>query len=163
MFKCLITVLLPLYEEDSDEPVFFSIAEYDFDPDLYPGDEVYVSEAEFGQTLVTDESSKVDKRVAGEGPTFSFNAQVVERSKIIEPGASTNSNGELVDQFTLIVLLEIADKEQVPAMVAEVKELFPEMRELPLRDWDNSESDGDDEDESEDDDLEEEVESDETS
>lgn len=144
MFKCLITVLLPLYEEDSDEPVFFSIAEYDFDPDLYPGDEVYVSEAEFGQTLVTDESSKVDKRVAGEGPTFSFNAQVVERSKIIEPGAGTNANGEVVDQFTLIVLLEIADKEQVPAMVAEVKELFPEMRELPLKQWDNDNDEADD-------------------
>lgn len=112
MYKCVITVLLPLRIVGESSPLCFEIAEYDFDPGLYPEDIVFIDNASFLQT------KKKGKLVEGDEQKFSFEAQVLRRRKIIEPGVPK-------DSFTLLIALEIADKEQIPEIVRLCKTTFP--------------------------------------
>lgn len=104
MYKCEITVFLPLRNVGESSPLSFVIAEYDFDPGLYPEDIVFIHNASFFRT------KRNGKFVLGDEQKFSFEAQVLRRRKIIEPGVPK-------DSFTLLIELEIADKEQIPEIV----------------------------------------------
>lgn len=111
MYKCVITVFLPLRKVGELSPLSFEIAKYDFDPGLYPEDIVYIHDASFFQT------KRNEKVVEGDEQKFSFEAQVLRRRKIIEPGVPK-------DSFTLLIELEIADKEQMPEIVRLCKTTF---------------------------------------
>lgn len=112
MFKCEIVVFLPLRKVGQESSLSFTIAEYEFDPGLAPGDVVNVNNASFIQTIRNGE------RVAGNDPKFSFEAQVLRRRKIIEPGVAK-------DSFLLLIDLEIANKELIPEIVKLCKDTFP--------------------------------------
>lgn len=111
MYKCVITVFLPL-RKVGESPLCFEIAEYDFDPGLYPEDIVFIHDTSFHQT------KRNGKLVEGDEQKFSFEAQIFKRRKIIKPGAPK-------DSFTLLIELEIADKEQMPEIVRLCKTTFP--------------------------------------
>lgn len=117
MFKCAIVLPLPVRDAGEIENTSFVIAEYGFDPGLALEDIVLVTEAPFART------TRNGKRIKGDGPFFSFSAQVVERLKVIRPKAEG-------DEFTLIIKLEMADKEQMPEIVCLYKSFFPDTKDL---------------------------------
>lgn len=112
MFKCLIGVFIPLCAAGTQERLSFTVARYDFDPGLQPGDEVRINNAPFVRTR------RNGQPVEGDDPKFSFWAQVLKRRKIVEPGAGG-------DKFFLLIDVEIADKELLPEIVSYFKETFP--------------------------------------
>ena len=117
MFKCAIVLPLTVRHPGEMENSDFVIAEYEFDPGLALGEIVLVAEAPFVR------ARRDGKRVKGNGPFFSFTALVVERLKVISPEAEG-------DEFTLIIKLEMADKEQLPDIVRLYKSFFPDAKDL---------------------------------
>jgi hypothetical protein len=112
LFKCKIAVCLPLCTAGDPSPLSFTVAEYDFDPGLYPQDMIRIN----GTPLVR--TRRNDKLVLDDGPKFSFDAQVLRRRKIINFDKPESS-------FILLIELEIADKEQLPEIIKLYKETFP--------------------------------------
>jgi len=111
MFECGIYLVLPIQSsanETATKPLGIRVAKYEFDPGLYPGDEVNVSDLEWGWN--------------GEKP-FTFSALVIDRKKFIRAKQDPNRPQ---DVFHLVIEIEMADKEQIPRMVKILKELNPE-------------------------------------
>ena len=108
MFECVVNVELPIYPGEKREITSYQIASYDFDPGLEVEEQVKVNDASFFQI------KRNGKRVRStQVERFSFQAIVKERTKIVEPDFEIDA-GEVVDKLTLLIVLEVADKEQLP-------------------------------------------------
>ena len=116
MFECVVHVEMPVYPGEEQQIESYRIASYTFDPGLQVGDKVQVNDASFFQT------KRNGKRVKSHQlERFSFQAIVKERSKVIETDAELE-DGEVVDKLVLVIVLEIADKEQLPEIARIMKE-----------------------------------------
>ncbi|PSN16481.1 hypothetical protein C7293_02415 [filamentous cyanobacterium CCT1] len=108
MFECVVNVELPIYPGEEREITSYRIASYDFDPGFQVGEKVQVNDASFFR------NKRNGKRVRSpQAERFSFQAIVKERTKIIEPDVQLDS-GEVIDQLISLIVLEVADKEQLP-------------------------------------------------
>jgi hypothetical protein len=112
MYTCKIQVFLPLCCDGTNSPTCFTIASFDFDPGLYEGDCVLVKDATFLIPRVNG------VKVESSRPRFSFEGLVIRRYGMIEVGVN--------DAFVLFINLEIADKEQIPAITDILKNFSPE-------------------------------------
>jgi hypothetical protein len=108
MYRCCILLTLPLtYTDSSDNsPTFFTIAKYNFDPGLQEGEEVQVSDWGIGW---------------GREEVVNCTAVVVKRIRSIIP----KDRKDDTDVFELSIILEIADKEQVPRICEIFRKLNP--------------------------------------
>ncbi len=116
MFECVVHVEMPIYPGEERRIESYRIASYAFDPGLQVEDKVQVKDASFFQ------SKRNGQRVRSLLlERFSFQGIVKERRKIIEPDAELD-NGEVIDKLVLLIVLEIADKEQLPEIAKIMRE-----------------------------------------
>lgn len=103
MFECLVYLPLPIQPQGQPltEPLSFKIARFDFDPGFQVGEQISIADLEWDERL------------------FSFHAIVKNLKKQIRP----RSDG---DVLRLMILVEMADKEQIPQMVEILKTLNPD-------------------------------------
>jgi len=120
MFNCCFVVDLPLLDKNTGERVYSTIAEIGFDPGLQPDDEVTVNGAAFVKTQHRESGIRRPNSV----PTYDFRAKVLKREKVLDIAVETASG--VVDTVTLLIYLEIADKEYIPEIVKFLTEKFPE-------------------------------------
>lgn len=112
MFKCYISVPLPLCKADSLEQWNPTIAEFDYDPGLQKGEIIRAN----GVQLV--KTNKNGKRGESNYPKYSFDAIVTERKKTI-------TSVGFQDYFNIWISLEVADKELLHEMVESLITTFP--------------------------------------
>ena len=105
MFKCFVRLEVPLKPKGQqlESPIFWQVAEYDYDPGLQVGDEVQVTDWRIGYHS--------DKPVT-------FIALVTKRSKHIKPQKPQ-------DAFEISIHLEMADKDELSRIVEIFKKLNP--------------------------------------
>ena len=102
MFECVVFLPLPIQPQGqpTTEPLSAEIARFDFDPGFHVGEQISIANLEW------------------DGKSFSFHAIVKNRKRQIR---STNDSSVL----RLMVLVEMADKEQISQMVEILKTLNP--------------------------------------
>ena len=105
MFKCVVRLAVPLKPkgQQTASPMFWQIAEYDYDPGLQVGDEVQVTDWEIGHFC--------DKSVT-------FIAAVTHRIKRVKPQKPQ-------DAFEISIYLEMADKDKLLKIVEIFKKMNP--------------------------------------
>lgn len=124
MFKCLLMINLPIRIGNSTTSNF-GVAEFDFDPGFQVGEEIAVKDVALSVYRRQDDRFRDDSE-----RRFSFLGQVVERKHIVS--VDTQYKGDIIkDSYTLIINLEIADKEIIPDMVAKME---PFLKKLQNRD-----------------------------
>jgi hypothetical protein len=102
MFECVVFLPLPIQPQGQSarEPLSVEIARFSFDPGFHKGEQISVVDLNW------------------DGQLFSFHAIVKDSKKQIR----STDNGSVV---RLMVLVEMADKEQIPQMVEILKTLNP--------------------------------------
>jgi hypothetical protein len=102
----------------------FGVAEFDFDPGWQIGEEIAVKDAALSVSRRHNDRFRDDSE-----PRFSFLGQVVERKHVVS--VDTQHEEDIIkDSYTLIVNLEVADKEIIPDMVSKME---PFLKKLEAR------------------------------
>ncbi|MGF1461277.1 MAG: hypothetical protein ACFBSG_19895 [Leptolyngbyaceae cyanobacterium] len=112
-------VNLPIPDSaSSSDTTNFRIAEFEFDPGWVVGEEIHIKDASL--TRNRRDGHRIRKETT---PRFSFLGQVIGRRKIVEVDFQDEGN-QVFDKYTLAIELEVADKEQIPDMVAKMNQFF---------------------------------------
>jgi len=96
----------------------FRVAEFEFDPGWVIGEEIHIKDASLTRTRRNGHRIRKDST-----PRFSFLGQAIGRKKIVEVDFQ-DEDSQVFDKYTLAIELEVADKEQVPEMVAKMEQFF---------------------------------------
>lgn len=112
MFKCVVRLVIPLKPKGQQtvSPMFWQMAEYDYDPGLQVGDEVQVTDWGIGEL--------------GDKPV-TFIASVTRRIKEVKPQKPK-------DAFEISIYLEMVDKDKLSQIIEILKKLNPGKFETEL-------------------------------
>jgi hypothetical protein len=126
MIQYRFSVCLPVSINSENRPCFFMVSKFNFDPGLEEHAEVTLNDVSLHRLLVDG------KEVTTVGPTFSFKAAVTGKQYLV---IQEVNNDEVRDIFVVNYMLEIADKEDIPRMVKEVRRYNPTYSECTLDDF----------------------------
>ncbi|MBE9098856.1 hypothetical protein [Vacuolonema iberomarrocanum] len=134
-FQCeFILVGLPLRHKPTDVERQLVIAKLDFDPHLQVRDIVQINDSALGIATRLDDDPKSDSfgssyRIRKQNaPRFDFQAQVVDKKYRLNVDLVTSRG--VTDELTILIWLEIADKELMSKMVETIVQKYPEIYEF---------------------------------